>query len=237
MRINPVRYFHVVSPQPRYVPMGLALVVVLGGWLLRANPADVGAPFVPLLFLQMFASSSEFNGPASRGYFDALLVSGWSRPAVAASHWVAAVLPGVTAWAALGLLELAMADPQQAIGFEPRSLVALLLVSTIPWALTLPLPRFSGGLLWTVLMLVLTMTRSGATFLRNAVAVTEGAPAGDLATVAAALAACPLLFLNPSATSASASAFVLVTEAALAVLAFAGGVAYVTWREYPMAQA
>ncbi len=237
MRINPVRYFHVVSPQPRYVPMGLALVVVLGGWLLRANPADVGAPFVPLLFLQMFASSSEFSGPASRGYFDALLVSGWSRPAVAASHWVAAVLPGVTAWAALGLLELAMTDPQQTIGFEPRSLVALLLVSTIPWALTLPLPRFSGGLLWTVLMLVLTMTRSGATFLRNAVAVTEGAPAGDMAAVAAALAACPLLFLNPSATSASASAFVLVTEAALAVLAFAGGVAYVTRREYPVAQA
>jgi hypothetical protein len=215
--------------------MGLALVVVLGGWLLRANPADVGAPFVPLLFLQMFASSSEFSGPASRGYFDALLVSGWSRPAVAASHWVAAVLPGVTAWAALGLLELAMADPQQAIGFEPRSLVALLLVSTIPWALTLPLPRFSGGLLWTVLMLVLTLTRSGSTFLRNAVAVTEGAPAGDMATVAAALAACPLLFLNPSATSASASAFVLVTEAALAVLVFAGGVAYVTRREYPLA--
>lgn len=235
MRINPVRYFHVVSPQPRYVPMGLALVVVLGGWLLRANPADVGAPFVPLLFLQMFASSSEFSGPASRGYFDALLVSGWSRPAVAASHWVAAVLPGVTAWATLGLLELAMAEPQQAIGFEPRSLVALLLVSTIPWALTLPLPRFSGGLLWTVLMLVLTLTRSGSTFLRNAVAVTEGAPAGDMATVAAALAACPLLFLNPSATSASASAFVLVTEAALAVLVFAGGVAYVTRREYPLA--
>ena len=144
MRINPVRYFHVVSPHPRYVPMGLALVVVLGGWLLRANPADVGAPFVPLLFLQMFASSSEFNGPSSRGYFDALLVSGWSRPAVAASHWVATVLPGVTAWAALGLLELAMADPRQAIGFEPRSLVALLLVSTSPWAITLPLPPLLG---------------------------------------------------------------------------------------------
>ena len=237
MRINPVRYFHVVSPQPRFVPMGLALVVVLGGWLLRANPADVGAPFVPLLFLQMFASSSEFNAPASRGYFDALLVSGWSRPAVAASHWVAAVLPGVTAWAALGSLELAMADPQHAIGFEPRSLVALLLVSTIPWALTLPLPRFSGGLLWTVLMLVLIMTRSGTTFLGNAVAATEGAPPGDLATVAAALAACPLLFLSSSAASVSASAFVLVTDAALAVLAFAGGVAYVARREYPMAQA
>ena len=237
MRINPVRYFHVVSPQPRYMPMGFALVVVLGGWLLRANPADVGAPFVPLLFLQMFASSSEFNGPASRGYFDALLVSGWSRPAIAASHWVAAVLPGVTAWAALGSLELAMADPRQAIGFEPRSLVALLLVSTIPWALTLPLPRFSGGLLWTVLMLVLIMTRGGTAFLGNALAVTEGAPPGDLATVAAALTACPLLFLNPAAASASASAFVLVTDAALAVLAFAVGVAYVTRREYPMAQA
>ena len=144
MRINPVRYFHVVSSQPRYVPMGFALVVVLGGWLLRANPADVGAPFVPLLFLQCLPPRPSSTNPRTAATSMRCLSAAGRARLLRRRTGVVAVLPGVTAWAALGLLELAMADPQQAIGFEPRSLVALLLVSTVPWALTLPLPTLLG---------------------------------------------------------------------------------------------
>lgn len=237
MRVQPVRYFLVVSPQPRYLLIGFVLLIALGAWLLQANPSDVGAPFVPLLFLQMFASSSEFKGPASRGYFDALLVSGWSRHVVAVSHWVSAVLPGVAAWAVLGSVELALVGHQRAICYEPRSLVALLLVSTVPWALTLPLPRLSGGVLWNLLILVLGATRQGAGFLRNAVTTTHIAPTDDLASAAAAYAACPFLLLDPSTSSASASPFVLAVEVALAVVAMVGGVVYLTRRDYPVAQA
>lgn len=237
MRIHPVRYFLVVLPHPRYLLAGFALLVALGAWLLRTNPSDVGAPFVPLLFLQMFASSSEFKGPASRGYFDALLISGWSRHVIALSHWISAVLPGVGAWAVLGAAELVVIGPEKAMCYEPQSLTALLLVSTVPWALTLPLPRLSGGILWNLTILVLAATRQGATFLRTAVAATPMAPMGDLASAAVAFAACPFLLLDPSTGSASASPFVLVVEVALAVGTMLGGVAYVARRDYPVAQA
>ncbi|MGE0591139.1 MAG: hypothetical protein AB7G23_04195 [Vicinamibacterales bacterium] len=141
----------VVSPLMRVclaVTTGVALVaLVLGSDLTRALVAA-------LVMLQGCAASSGFAVPARRGHYDWLLTGSASRAAVAAAHWGMSVAPGVTCWSALAVTEALLRADRPAIVSAGGTVATLALASTLPWAISVPLPRLTGGVLWLLVAAV-----------------------------------------------------------------------------------
>jgi hypothetical protein len=99
----------------------------------------------PVLLLQLFAASSGFMVPARRGYYDLLLTRGDGRLAIAAVHWAMSVGPGILSWAILAAAERMLGGTSLTAS---GTLLGLLVVSTMPWSLTVPLPRLTGAIVW-----------------------------------------------------------------------------------------
>jgi hypothetical protein len=108
---------------------------------------------VPLLVLQVFAASAGFTVAARRGHYDVLLTSGTGRLGTAVVHWVMTVAPGAAGCLAIVIAQVLTATDARAVGVS-GTLTALFVASTMPWAMTVALPRFSGAIGW---MLALVM--------------------------------------------------------------------------------
>ena len=146
-----VRYFHVVPPVPRLMMITFAVLTVAGGILTTfANSANADAA-VPILALQGFAASTGFAVPARRGYFDLLVVRGQPRTWIGIVQWALAVIPGVCCWAVL-VVAYALGHPGANPFLQSGTVVAFLMVSTIPWATNVALPRFAGAIGWLLLV-------------------------------------------------------------------------------------
>jgi hypothetical protein len=148
------RFFLVVPPMP--LLMVVATIISVG--VIVVEPSRVSGVLTPILLLQLFACSSGFDVPARRGHYDLLLTHGETRRRVIVAHWAASALPGV-----LCCLLLAIVD-YTAGGGESRgallnggTLSAVILVSTIPWATTVRLPRFSGAIGWLLIVATLSL--------------------------------------------------------------------------------
>lgn len=116
----------------------------------------------PVLLLQLFAVSSGFEVPARRGHYDLLLTSGHPRVWMALVHWMTSAAPGAIAW-----LILAMAERVVSAGVHPGlmtsgTMAAMVLVSTLPWAINVRLPRFAAGIGWLLALAMSTSVRSSA---------------------------------------------------------------------------
>lgn len=146
------RYFRVVPPIPALMTGAFAVVTAVGAVMVMLDPRQSGAALVPVLVLQAFAASAGFAAPARRGYFDLLLARGVSRVRIALVQWTTAILPGLVCWFALTVVAAFRQDgsPLLAAG----TVVAVLIVSTTPWAVTVALPRFSGAIGWLLLVAV-----------------------------------------------------------------------------------
>ena len=158
--VSTLRFFRVVKPVPRL--MRGAFVVVTAGSAIRllVSPDGVGLTLLPVLLLQMFAVSTGFMGYARRGHFDLLFTRGAGRIQVAAIYWLLSALPGVVCWLALALLEIVW--HRTAILFSSGTLAVVLCVSMLPWALSVPLTRFSGATGWLlVLVMMVALTPAG----------------------------------------------------------------------------
>lgn len=145
-----VRFFRVVPPVPPLVVGLFAAVATITAAslpLLRSPASDV---LLPILILQMFAASSGFMVPARRGYYDLLLTRVGSRLRVLLTHWAASVAPGVISWLIVALVERLVTDAPHIGATSSGTLAAMWMLSSIPWALTVALPRFAGGLGWLV---------------------------------------------------------------------------------------
>jgi len=159
-QITPLAFFRVVPLHPMYMQLALAIVTAAGVARMILDPCSGDRMLVAIVFVQMFASSTGFAIPARRGYYDLLLTGGATRLQVAAMHLLLSIAPGIAAWCVLAGAELALGCR------EPRaltsgSIAALVIVSSVAWAVTVPLPRLSGGLLWLlaiVMWLALTNT-------------------------------------------------------------------------------
>ena len=139
------RFFIVVPvvPPPMVLAFGLATAIGMGEIILNA---DHGIRAVaPVLLLQLFAAASGFVVPARRGYYDLLLTRGEGRFAIAATHWAMSVAPGLVSWCMLVLTERIYDGTSLT---APGTLLAFVVVSTMPWSLTVPLPRLSGAIVW-----------------------------------------------------------------------------------------
>jgi hypothetical protein len=143
-----VRFFHVVRVVPTSTLAGFVFIVSIGGIVTILDPRDAPRALGPVLLLQLLASSSGFQVPARRGYFDLPLSCGHARLRVAVMHCAMSVGPGIASWLVLGLVELMVSRGSRVVVLSTGSLAALLLVSLLSWALSAPFPRLTGGLVW-----------------------------------------------------------------------------------------
>ncbi len=235
MNTSSVRFFLGVSPHPPWVWAGFGTIVALQGWTLRQSPDDAASMLAAALLVQMFAVSTGFCAPASRGQFDPLLTAGRPRFLVAMAHLVASALPGIAAWGALAVVEVAAAPPRWPLALSPRALLALILVSAIAWALTLRLPRLSGGVLWLGLLLVGALTREGFLALaKPAVDRPEGPGVVGLLSEAGLRAAAPFLLLTKRAFTHELA--VVSIDIGIAIIVLAAALAFLSLRDYPLAE-
>lgn len=153
------RFFLVVTPVPRLMHATLAAAGAAGAVAIAIDAGRAPRALTPVLLLQLFAASSGFMVPARRGHFDLVLSIGQGRRRVACAHWLLSVAPGCLAWLVLALTE-AIAGDGPVVLASSGTAAAVLLVSTIPWAVTVALPRFAGAIGWLVVLTVFAMVPS-----------------------------------------------------------------------------
>jgi hypothetical protein len=152
-----IRFFHVVPPVPRMMTWTLAVLTLASALALVVDPSKGPGAIVPILILQSFAASSGFALPARRGHYDLLLTRGSSRTLIALVHWATSVAPGLVSWVTLALVEITASAGARRSLIGSGTWAAVALVSTLPWALGVALPRFSAGIGW-MLVAVTTAT-------------------------------------------------------------------------------
>jgi hypothetical protein len=151
-----IRFFRVVTTQPSLIVWTFVVVVVVGAAAIARDPSRSVGAIVPTLLLQLFAASSGFEVPARRGHYDLLLTSGQARVWIALVHWGSSISPGLVAWLGLAAVEVLVSGGGQRKLLMSGTLAAVGLVSTLPWAITVRLPRFSGGIGWLVALAIST---------------------------------------------------------------------------------
>ena len=157
-----VHFFRVVSPLPSLMVTTTIVVAVGAAIAVMLVPSRVEDALAPLLVLQLFAAASGFLSPARRGYYDLLFTRGCGRWSIVVGHWSMSIAPGVLAWGVVGVAEAVGRRGYPGVALATGSLVALLLVSALPWAFTVGMPRFSGAIAWLVVLAALTRIWSPA---------------------------------------------------------------------------
>ena len=155
-----VRFFHVVPPVPPRMTGTFAVLILASGIAIAANADTATGALVPVLLLQAFAAASGFALPARRGHFDLLFTRGNSRTAIAIVHWASSIGTGIGSWLVLASVELFVSGGGRTTLIASGTCAAMFLVSTLPWATTVALPRFSGGIGWLLLAVTLATTFS-----------------------------------------------------------------------------
>jgi hypothetical protein len=155
--VYPLRFFRIVAPLPPLIGWTFLVVVATGALVITRDPTRASGALIPILLLQLFAASSGFEVPARRGHYDLLLTSGYGRVWMALVHWGTSISQGIAAWLALIVIERLASRGTSSTLLAAGTWAAVGLVSTLPWAITVRLPRFSGGIGW---LLVLAMSTS-----------------------------------------------------------------------------
>lgn len=149
-----LRFFQAVPPVPSLLIGTFAVAVVVAALATLADPARAGHALGSILLLQLFAAASGFAAAARRGHYDLLLARGERRARIALVHWALSIAPGLLSWGVVAAVEtLARGAPGAAAA--TGTMAAMWLVSTVPWALTVALPRFAGAIGWLLLLALL----------------------------------------------------------------------------------
>ncbi|MBI3400141.1 MAG: hypothetical protein HY048_01875 [Acidobacteria bacterium] len=214
MRPSVARFFALLL-RPRLSDLVVAcLVLTLGGYLEWIYPGGFDQAVAIALFLQLFSASTGYRERLRRGHFDAVLAGRKDRWRVAFVHWSMSVGLGLSVWLALGAIDLAGRAGHVPTAFSAAGLVVVLYASTVVWTVTLPLPRYSGAILWLALLFGL-----GATHGLQALRQTYSAAAGswsDTLHAAGSTLICPVFLLVDSA-SAGTRILSLVVLATVAI--------------------
>lgn len=153
-----IHFFAIVGPVPRLMKTTFCAVAACSVLTVAWDPSRAAVALTPVLALQLFATSSGFLLSARRGHYDLLLTRGHSRLRIAVVHWAVCAAPGVAAWVALAVAEMVLTGGGGRSLVRAGTLSAVLVVSTVPWAVTVALPRFAGAVGWLVtLTLLMTM--------------------------------------------------------------------------------
>jgi hypothetical protein len=152
--VSPLRFFRIVTTQPSLIGWSFVVVVLVGLVAIVRDPSRSAGAMVPVLLLQLFATSSGFEVPARRGHYDLLLTSGHPRVWMALVHWASSAAPGAITWLVLALVEWVVSAGLQVSLRTSGTLAAMGLVSTLPWAINVRLPRFAGGIGWLLALAI-----------------------------------------------------------------------------------
>ena len=155
-----VRFFRVVPPVPSTMTTTFAVLTLASSVAIVYDARAAAGALMPVLLLQAFAASSGFSLPARRGHYDLLFTRGTSRSSIALVHWVASIAAGIMSWLALAILELVVTRGESGTLLASGTCAALFVVSTLPWATSVALPRFSSGIGWLLLTVTLAATFS-----------------------------------------------------------------------------
>src|SRR5688572_9384978 len=146
-----IRFFRAAPPVQPLMGVGFAATLLLVTVVVVVDVGRVAATLAPILLLQTFAVSSGFAGPARRGHYDLALTTGQGRLEIACDHWAMSACPGVAAWLMVAAIEMVVRQDVPVVSLSSGTLAAMFLVSTAPWAVTVPLPRLTGGIAWVLL--------------------------------------------------------------------------------------
>ena len=187
-----VRFFAVAPPMPLLMIGAFVVVTSAAAIVMVVEPQTMARALTPVLLLQLFACSSGFDVPARRGHYDLLISRGQTRLQIVTAHWAASALPGIVSWLALAVLSRAAGDePNHVSLFSGGTIVAMSLISTLPWAITVRLPRFAGAIGWLLLATLVMLVEPDV--LTTSVASTGGGWQVWLETAGAILIYPPLL--------------------------------------------
>lgn len=140
------RFFRLVAPLPPLMAPAMLAAGLVAAVLIAVETDRPAPALTPLLLLQTFAASSGFLVPARRGHYDLLITGGFSRSSIAVTHWSVSVMPGLLVYVALTMAAVVMGDDDARTLYGPGAVMAIGLVSTLPWAATVGLPRFTGAI-------------------------------------------------------------------------------------------
>lgn len=146
-----VRFFRVVPPVPPLMHGAFGASAVAAAVALGVHATDPHGALAPVFLLQTLAASSGFAVPARRGHYDLLLTSGVSRLRIGIAHFAASILPGILCWMIVAALEAITGEGFPAVSLASGTLAALMIVSALSWAATVPLPRLTGGIVWLLI--------------------------------------------------------------------------------------
>ena len=145
-----VRFFRVVRPVPRIARLTFAVLTALCMARVALVSERPAGALLPILVLQAFTVSSGFLADARRGHFDVLFTRGAGRVQVAVVYWLLCATPGIVCWGLLAAAGVLLRRDFTLL--TSGTLVTMLSVSSIPWALTVPLSRFAGAIGWLLLV-------------------------------------------------------------------------------------
>lgn len=130
------------------------MALAVGLVVLAVDRDQTARALAPIYLLQALATSSGFAAPARRGHYDLLLTAGHGRLRIGVAHWAASAAPGVACWLLVAAVEAALNRGVAAVALAPGTMIGMVFVSTVPWAMTVPLPRLTGGLAWVLLLVI-----------------------------------------------------------------------------------
>jgi hypothetical protein len=147
-----VRFFKAVPPVPSLMVGTFAVIVTVAGAALAIDATRGAAVVTPVIVLQVFAVSSGLAVPARHGHYDLLLTRGDGLLLIAAAHWTMSVVPGAVSWLAVGAAEMLAAGSTRSAALASGTCVVMFLVSTLPWAISMTLPRFAASVGWVLVL-------------------------------------------------------------------------------------
>lgn len=136
-----------------------AALIAFAVYLAVSDPGGFDQAVAIALFLQMFSAATGYRERLRRGHFDPVLAGDANRWRVAWSHWMAATGLGFLVWLLLGVIALIGGVTHHPTAFTAPGIIVLVYVSTVAWAATLALPRYSGAVLWLALLFGLASTQ------------------------------------------------------------------------------
>ena len=230
--ISPLRFFTIAPLHSPYMLVALAAVLLSGILMLVIDPAKGADALAPLALLQMLAASSGFAVAARRGHLDLLLTAGPGRVTIALTHLALSIMPGALVWLMLGFVEMLVDRTLRPRAFTSGTIVSFAAISALAWAMTVRLPRLSGGIAWLLGIAVWIVGWSGGA--ATALATVHAETTHPL-TRAAVVTLCPFLLLGRRL--AWDQALTVLPVMALAGVLAASAVVWISHMDVPLESA
>lgn len=217
MAPSTLRFFFLLL-RPSAVSLAIAAAVVaFGGYLEWIYPDGFDQAVALALFLQLFSASTGYRDRLRRGHFDPILVGPRDRWTVALVHWTLSIALGLSAWIALGAIDLVGRPHHWPAPLTGAGITAFLYVSTLVWTVTLPMARYAGGVLWLVVIFGLAATHrlQGLLLIFSA----EGGSWRDMIRAGLSGLVCPIFLMADPAGAGAAVIAIVILATAMAWLA------------------